>query len=204
MFGDKNRREREGNSMATTGGDEAILAIGAIIIAVMANILIYAMKYKKVPPNKAMVVFGRKQMRTRKGYQIIIGGAKFILPILEEIAFLSLEARPLKIALNKVRVDTRNEKAVIALKANSVIRITSDPRILEVAAVNLLEKSDKEINEIATNIIEGPVRNVCSHTTLDEIRNNFPQVSSTISETANENLNKVGLEMVSFNIVDVQ
>ena len=189
--------------MASAGSGTAVIAIGGIVIAVMANILIYATRYKKVPPNKAMVVFGRMQMRTRKGYQIITGGGKFILPILEEIAFLSLEARPLRIEMNDVRVDARNTKASIALKTNSVVRISSDPRILDVASKNLLGKSENDINKIAMNIIEGPVRNVCAHTTLEEIRDNFPQVSSTISATANEDLNKVGLEMVSFNIVEV-
>ena len=195
----RKKREREGDNMS----DVAILAVGMNVIAIMALIIIYARQYKKVPPNKAMVVYGAKQRRTRKGYMVITGGGKFIQPILEKYVFLSLEARPLKIALNKVRVDTRNARAIIALKANSVVRITSDQKIMDLAAVNLLGKSDKEINEIAMNIIEGPVRNVCAHTTLEEIRDNFPQVSSTISDTANSDLNKVGLEMVSFNIVDV-
>ena len=190
--------------MASEGGDVAILAIGVIVLAQFATILIYARRYKKVPPNKAMVVFGRKQVRTRKGYMIILGGAKFILPFLEETAFLSLEARPLKVTLNKVMVDTRDVKVSIALRANTVVRLSSDPRIIELAATNLLGKSDQEIDDIAMNMIEGPVRNVCARTTLENLKNNFQEVSSLISNLANTDLKKVGLEMVSFNIVDVQ
>lgn len=189
----------EGNNMA----GEEVLAIGGIVIAFMATILIYAMKYKKVPPNKAMVVYGAKQKRTRKGYIIITGGAKFIQPILETYEFLSLESIPLKMALNNVRVDTHNEKAIISLKANSVVRISSDPRILETAAGNLLGKSGKEIGDIAMNMIEGSIRNICANTPLNEIRDNFPEVSPLIMSTANWDLNNVGLEMVSFSIVDV-
>ncbi|UCF08905.1 MAG: flotillin family protein [Thermoplasmata archaeon] len=190
--------------MASDGSEVALIAIGNIVIAFMVTILIYAKRYKKVPPNKAMVVFGKKQMRTRKGYLIITGGAKFIIPFLEDFTFMPLDARSLRIALNNVRVDTRNIKASISLKANSVVRISSDPRILDLAAANLLGKSDKEINDIAMNIIEGHVRNTCAHTPLEEIRDNFPQVSSMILSTSNFDLNGVGLEMVSFNIVDVQ
>jgi flotillin len=191
--------KKEGDNMS----DVAILAMGMNVIAIMALIIIYARQYKKVPPNKAMVVYGAKQRRTMKGYRIITGGGKFIQPFYEKFAFLSLEARPLNFALNNVRVDTHNEKAIIALIANSVVRITTDPRLLELAAVNLMEKPDKDINHLAMNIIEGQIRNTCAHTPLEEIQNNFPDVSGTISAAANEDLNKVGLEMVSFNIVDV-
>jgi flotillin len=198
------KREKEGNNMASEGGDVAVIAIGVIVLAMMANVLIYAKRYKKVPPNKAMVVYGRMQMRTRKGYQIITGGAKFILPVLESFALMSIEAHSLKIELNNVRVDTHNTKALIALKANSVVRIPNDPKILDVAAENLLGKSDQEVKDIAMNIIEGHIRNTCAHTPLEEIRNDFPIVSSMILSSANTDLNKVGLEMVSFNITDVQ
>ena len=183
--------------------DAQILALGLYVVAIMALIVIWVRQYQKVPPNKAMVVYGRKQRRTMKGYQVITGGGKFIQPFYEKFAFLSLEARPLNLALNNVRVDTHNEKVIIALIANSVVRISSDPRLLELAAVNLMEKPDKDINHLAMNIIEGHVRNTCARTPLEEIKNNFPDVSLVITTAANEDLNKVGLEMVSFNIVDV-
>lgn len=190
--------------MAVSSNEEVLLAIGPIVIAMVAMMVIYATRFKRVPPNKAMVVFGKKQKRTKSGYMIITGGAKFIQPILEEIAFLSLEALPLNVEMKDVRVDTRNTNARVALRANSVVRISNDPKIMDNAAKNLLGKSEIEIKEISINIVEGHVRNACAHTPLEEVRNNFPQVSSMILSTTNIDLNKVGLEMVSFSIVDVQ
>ena len=45
-----------------------------IVGAVFAAILLYASRYKKVPPNMAMVVYGKRQKgQGGRGYQVLSG-----------------------------------------------------------------------------------------------------------------------------------
>lgn len=184
---------------------EALMVAGMLIIAVMTNFVLYAMRYKKVPPNKAMVVYGRA-WRTKEGrqtFKIITGGGKFIIPILEEIAFLSLEARSLRLSLKSVRIQAENTVSTINIDINAVLRIAEDPFLLNRAAVNLLGKTDVDISGIAYNMLEGHVRSTFANKSLDEIRENFEGLDDDIADGASDLLKKVGMELVSFKIINL-
>ena len=87
---------------------ELILSVTIFLIVIIIYFVIFAVRYKRVPPNKAMVVFGKPQKTKggKRSYIIITGGAKFIIPLIEEIAFIPLDARPLEIRLERVRIGT--------------------------------------------------------------------------------------------------
>jgi uncharacterized membrane protein YqiK len=61
-----------------------------MVMTIMTMMIIFASRYKKVPPNKAMVVYGRR-MPSGRGYRVISGGGKFIMPIVESYEFLDLD-----------------------------------------------------------------------------------------------------------------
>ena len=86
---------------------ESIVIVTVIImVAIMAVILVYAARYKKVPPDKAMVVYGRKmQPGVKIGYQVISGGGKFILPVIEAYEFLLLDVRTLDVNVSDIVTD---------------------------------------------------------------------------------------------------
>lgn len=63
--------------------DEVVLIMAVLMVgAILSMMVIYASRYKKVPPNKAMVVYGRRMGPGGQGYQVISGGGKFIIPII--------------------------------------------------------------------------------------------------------------------------
>ncbi|MFQ5909204.1 MAG: flotillin family protein [Thermoplasmata archaeon] len=185
-------------------GDVIILiATLAILAGIFAPIILYAWRYKKVPPDKAMVVYGKRQIG-KKGYQVISGGAKFIMPIIESYEFLPLDVRTLDVNVNDIVTDVARSGAKVNIKTVAQVKISSDPATLNTAAEHLLHKRDSEINEIAMKTLEGHVRGVCATLTVELINSDRDAISSQIQTMAAADLKNMGIEIRSFVIRDLE
>ena len=87
----------------------ALIFVGAIavILVFIIMIAVYASRYKKVPPDQAMVVYGKAGSKGR-AYDIVTGGGKFILPIVQAYAFMPLDVRTLEIIVTDIITDDAN------------------------------------------------------------------------------------------------
>ncbi|UCF07318.1 MAG: hypothetical protein JSW28_06595 [Thermoplasmata archaeon] len=183
---------------------EVILGLSAIIIGLMALVMIFASRYKKVPPDKAMVVYGKRQKGTRKGYRVISGGAKLIIPILESYEFLPLDVRTLDVVVNDIVTDVKQSGAKINIKCVTQVKVSSDPRILDTAAEHLLHKTNAEINEIALKTLEGHVRGVCAVMTIEDINSDRDAIAGKVQTYADKDLKNMGIEIRSFVIKEIE
>ncbi|MCK5024784.1 MAG: hypothetical protein KAR56_04120 [Thermoplasmata archaeon] len=182
-----------------------LIAILLIVGAIMAIIITYASRYKKVPPDKAMVVYGRKMSSKRKrGYQVISGGGKFIYPIVESYEFLPLDVRTLDVHVRDIVTDVVSSGAKVNVKCVTQVKISSDTASLHTAAEHLLHKSDHEINEIAMKTLEGHVRGVCATMTIEEINSDRDKISLKIQNMAAKDLMNMGIEIRSFVVKDLE
>jgi len=180
-----------------------LIAVLAIVAGVFAPILLYSWRYKKVPPDRAMVVYGRKQIG-KKGYQVISGGAKFIYPIIESYEFLPLDVRTLDVNVNDIVTDVARSGAKVNIKTVAQVKVSSDPATMDTAAEHLLHKSDSEINEIAMKTLEGHVRGVCATLTVELINSDRDAISSQIQTMAAADLKNMGIDIRSFVIRDLE
>jgi flotillin len=171
----------------------------------MAFILIYAARYKRVPPDKAMVVYGKKVERAgQKGYKVLSGGGKFIWPIVEAIEFLPLDVRTLVLSVTDIVTDVKTSGAKVNIKAVAQVKIASDPASLSTAAEQLLHKSDPAINEIAQKTLEGHVRGICATMTIESINSDRDAVAANVQTQAAKDLRNMGIEIRSFVISDLE
>ncbi|MCK4267140.1 MAG: hypothetical protein KAX31_07645 [Thermoplasmata archaeon] len=182
---------------------EVIIAV-LIAGSIMALFLIYASRYKKVPPDKAMVVYGRKIKKGRRGYQVISGGGKFIMPVIESYEFLPLDVRTLDVNVRDIVTDVVSSGAKVNVKAVTQVKVSSDKASLDTAAEHLLHKSDPEINEIAMKTLEGHVRSVCATMTIEQINSDRDIISNKIQNMAAKDLMNMGIEIRSFVIRDLE
>lgn len=180
-----------------------LLATLAILAGIFAPIVLYSWRYKKVPPDKAMVVYGKRQVG-KKGYQVISGGAKFIVPIVESYEFLPLDVRTLDVNVNEIVTDVARSGAKVNIKTVAQVKVSSDPATLDTAAEHLLHKTDSEINEIAMKTLEGHVRGVCATLTVEQINSDRDAISSQIQTMAAADLKNMGIEIRSFVIRDLE
>jgi len=181
-----------------------VVSVGVLIgLIVVALIAIYAARYKKVPPDAAMVLYGRRY-KSGRGYEVWTGGGKFIVPIIESYRFLPLGIRTLDVAVNEIVTDVVRSGARVNIKAVAQVRISDDPDTLRTAASQLLHKSDQEINEIALKTLEGHVRGVCATLTIEQINSDRDAIASKILTMAGEDLKNMGIEIRSFVIKEIE
>ncbi len=183
----------------------AILVIVILFGALISMLIIYAARYKKVPPDKAMVVYGRKMKPGKTiGYQVISGGGKFILPIIEAYEFLPLDVRTLDIHVDDIVTDVVRSGAKINIKSVTQVKVSSEAESLKVAAEHLLHKSNAEIDEIALKTLEGHVRGVCATMTIEAINSDRDTISGKIQTMATSDLKNMGIDIRSFVIKEIE
>lgn len=175
------------------------------VFVVIALFVTYASRYKKVPPDKAMVVYGRKvSSKHKRGYQVISGGGKFIVPVIESYEFLPLDVRTLDVHVRDIVTDVVSSGAKVNVKCVTQVKISSETGSLHTAAEQLLHKSDNEINEIAMKTLEGHVRGVCATMTIEEINSDRDKISLKIQNMAAKDLMNMGIEIRSFVVKDLE
>lgn len=175
-----------------------IISVLLLVLVFVALIVLYASRYKKVPPDKAMVVYGKG------GFKVITGGAKFIVPIIESYEFLPLDVRTLDVNVQDIVTDVARSGAKVNIKSVAQVKVSSDKRILYTAAEHLLHKKDGEINEIAMKTLEGHVRGVSATLTVEEINSDRDMVATKIQNMAGNDLKNMGIEIRSFVIRDLE
>ncbi|HKW43863.1 MAG TPA: flotillin family protein, partial [Thermoplasmata archaeon] len=187
------------------GEDFTGLVILVIVGAAFAAILVAASRYKKVPPNMAMVVYGKRQKKTGgRGYRVISGGAKVIVPIVESVEWLKLDVRTLDLVVPDIVTDVKRSGAKINIKAVAQVKISSDEATLNTAAENLLGKSEQQVDEIALKTLEGHVRGVCATLTVEEVNSDRDAIASKILGMAGNDLRNMGIEIRSFVIKEIE
>lgn len=183
----------------------AVIAVVIIFMVMIAMVMVYASRYKKVPPDKAMVVYGRRMgPGPGAGYRVISGGGRFIVPVIECYEFLPLDVRNIALELDEVRVSGEGGTPErVRLKASALVKVSSEPSGLDVAAEHLLHKSDAEINEIARSTMEGVARTTLRSATYHELDMDREDWAARIGMLVNRDLNNVGIEVRAFVIHDV-
>jgi flotillin len=152
-----------------------------------------------------MVIYGRRVAKAgKKGYSVLTGGGKFIIPIIEGVDFLPLDVRTLILSVTDIVTDVKTSGAKVNIKSVAQVKIASDPASLDTAAEQLLHKSDPEINEIATKTLEGHVRGICATMTIETINSDRDTVSERVQNMATKDLRNMGIEIRSFVISDLE
>jgi flotillin len=182
---------------------DVILTVLAIVTVIAFVLLIYASRYKKVPPDKAMVVYGRA-FEGGRGYKVYSGGGRWIRPIIEAYEFLPLDVRTLDVVVAEIVTDVKQSGARVNIKAVAQVRISDDPDTLRTAASQLLHKRDVQIDEIALKTLEGHVRGICATLSIEQINSERDAVASQVQGLAANDLKNIGLEIRSFVIKEIE
>jgi flotillin len=180
-------------------GEEILpIVFVAVIVIVIAGFVIYARRYKRVPPNQAMVVFGRR--RKDIGFEVIQGGGKFVYPIVEQVAYLDLSLQTLEIHVPAV---ITHSGVPLTVECVAQIKISNEKTKLNVASVQLLGKTREGVGQLAEATIIGQVRGVCATLEVEQINADRETLASKIREVAVPELGNMGLEIISLQVKDI-
>jgi len=160
-------------------------------LAVLAIVGFFALGYCKAPPDKAFIISGLRK-------RTLIGKAGFRIPFLERLDLVTLE-------LIQVDVKTKQKvpnKDFINVNVDAVvnIKVSRDPDMLALAAMNFLNASPQYISDNAKEVLEGNMREIVGEMTTKEMVLNRQQFAEAVKKNAAPDLERMGLEIVSFNV----
>ena len=169
------------------------LTVGIILGVVAALILLLmVMGYLKAPPDTAYIISGPGRRR------ILIGRAGWRIPFLERVD---------KLSLNVMQVDVKTSEAVptnefinVLVDGVANVKISSDPELLRRAAESLLGMKREQMISMITQVLEGNMREIVGSVGLKEMVQDRQGVAKKITENVVPDMQKLGIEVVNFNI----
>jgi len=183
---------------ADSGNLIVLFMVVAGVVILLGFGLMIATRYKRCPSNRILVIYGK----TTKGAssKCLHGGGAFVLPLIQDYAFLRLEPQVIDIplegalSLNNIRVN---------VPSTFTVGVSIDPVLMNNAAERLLMLDDRTIREQAQDIILGQLRLVIATLSIEEINKDREKFMALINENVGQEINKIGLELINVNIRDI-
>src|SRR5467141_807931 len=174
-----------------------VLVIAATgVAAIVLLMAVFARLYRKAGPHEALVVYGFRGTRVIKGHGTVI------LPMVENCRELSLELMSFDVAPQQ---DLYTKQGVaVTVEAVAQIKVKSDPESILTAAEQFLTKSPQDRDGLIRLVMEGHLRGIIGQLTVEEIVKQPEMVGERMRSTCATDMNKMGLEVVSFTIKEVR
>jgi flotillin len=170
----------------------AVIAVGALLL-VMA---VFARLYRKAGPHEALVVYGFRGTRVIKGHGTVI------FPMVENCRELSLELMSFDVAPQQ---DLYTKQGVaVTVEAVAQIKVKSDPESILTASEQFLTKPASDREALIRLVLEGHLRGIIGQLTVEEIVKQPEMVADRMRSTCADDMNKMGLEVISFTIKEVR
>lgn len=182
------------------------IAAAAMVFVLIIIILLVAKNYHKVPPNEALVIFGRKYADPESpagpkvGFKIVSGGAAFVIPFLETCERLSLDAFQVDLTVNKV---PSKEGVRVTVQSVASLKIGSDFGLLKAAVQRFLDLDLNGIKKFSQEILEGCLRGVVATMTVEGLVQDRTRFGQEVQEQVKGDLVTLGLELDNFTIKDI-
>ncbi|MGH7132073.1 MAG: flotillin family protein [Phycisphaerales bacterium] len=172
--------------------------IGAALLLILFVLVLFVRGYKRCPSNRILVVYGR--VGVDKAAKCLHGGGTWVVPLVQDYSYLSLDPIAIEIPLegalsqNNIRVN---------VPSTFTVGISTDAVLMNNAAERLLNLPIQAIREQAQDIILGQLRLVIATLTIEEINRDREKFMMEINENVEQEINKIGLELINVNIRDI-
>lgn len=189
------------------------IAIFAVVFVMLAFVVVYSSRIKKVGPNEVLVVSGFKRkvvvghdeagtpIPEERGYRIVTGGRAFIWPILERVDYLSLELMTIDVGVKDVYT---LEGVPVMVDGVAQVKIGSDEVFIATSAERFLSKSEGEIEHVAHETLAGHLRAILGTLTVEQIYKDRETFGQQVQNVSADDLSNMGLRIDSFVIKDIQ
>src|SRR5919109_313956 len=169
---------------------------GLVVLALLFVMSVLAKLYRKAGPHEALIVYGFRGTRIVKGHGTVI------FPMVEMCRGLSLQLMSFDVAPQQ-DLYTRQGVAV-TVEAVAQIKVKSDPESILTASEQFLTKQPDEREGLIRLVMEGHLRGIIGQLTVEEIVKQPEMVADRMRSTCAEDMNKMGLEVISFTIKEVR
>jgi flotillin len=166
------------------------------VLGILFLMAIFARLFRKAGPHEALIVYGFR------GTRIVKGRGTIIFPMVESCRELSLELMSFDVAPQQ---DLYTKQGVaVTVEAVAQIKVKSDPVSVQTAAEQFLTKAAQQLEGLIRLVMEGHLRGIIGQLTVEEIVKQPEMVSDRMRSTCADDMNKMGLEVISFTIKEVK
>ena len=129
-----------------------LLTCGTLVWVLGATGFLFLRRYKRCPPDKLLVIYGRTGEGGSAVPRVLHGGGAFVLPWIQDHAYLSLTPIRLELTLPRARdAGGRGEEVACTL----TVAIGADEALRQRAAERLLNRSPEEVARLAEDVVRG-------------------------------------------------
>jgi len=173
-----------------------IIGVVVVLIVLIALFQTIGRLLRKVGPNQALIVFGLG------GTKVITGGSKMVVPMLQRAQDFSLELMSFDVAPSQDLYTTQG--VAVNVEAVTQIKVRSDDESIKTAAEQFLSKTQQERESLIRLVMEGHLRGIVGQLTVEDLVKDPENVGSKMLKTVSPDMDKMGLEVISFTIKDVR
>ncbi len=171
-----------------------IVGLMVLAIALLGSFL--ASLYRKAGPHEALIVYGFRGTRIVKGHGTVI------FPMVESFHQLSLELMSFDVA--PVQDLYTKQGVAVTVEAVAQIKVKSDIESIQTASEQFLTKPQDQRESLIRLVMEGHLRGIIGQLTVEQIVKEPEMVADRMRSTCADDMNKMGLEVVSFTIKEVR
>ena len=168
---------------------EILYVIVPIVVLVIALV---SLGYVKAPPDTAFIISGYRKPR------ILIGKAGIRIPFLERMDKLSLKM--FSVDVKTTDFVPNAEYINVKVDATVKIRIGQSEEMMTLASKFFLNENEAMIIRRVQDTLEGNMREIVGQMRLEEMVTDRKAFGERVQENAIPDLQKMGLEMISFNV----
>ena len=168
---------------------EYVIGVGAALLLI---ILVVCIGYVKSPPDTAYIISGFRKPR------ILIGKAGIRIPFLERLDKLSLKM--FSVDVKTTDYVPNAEYINVKVDATVKIRIGQSEEMMTLASKFFLNEKEDMIIRRVQDTLEGNMREIVGQMRLEEMVTDRKAFGERVQENAIPDLQKMGLEMISFNV----
>ena len=175
-----------------------LIGIGVVVLVVVVIIIIQTIGrlLRKVGPNQALIVYGAG------GTKVITGGSHFVLPLYQRAQDFSLELMSFDVAPPQDLYTTQG--VAVNVEAVTQIKVRSDEESVKTAAEQFLSKRQDDRENLIRLVMEGHLRGIVGQLTVEDLVKDPENVGAKMLKTVTPDMEKMGLEVISFTIKDVR
>ncbi|GAC1378457.1 MAG: flotillin family protein [Ktedonobacteraceae bacterium] len=179
--------------------DPLILIVAGAVVLVVALLIVIQIVgrlLRKVGPNQALIVYGAG------GTKVITGGSHFVIPLYQRAQDFSLELMSFDVAPSQDLYTTQG--VAVNVEAVTQIKVRSDEQSIKTAAEQFLSKRQEERENLIRLVMEGHLRGIVGQLTVEDLIKDPENVGTKMLKTVTPDMDKMGLEVISFTIKDVR
>jgi flotillin len=182
-----------------------------IVLGALAFIFIIramASRYIKVPPNSVAVFYGRKYKYTgadgvaqTRGFHILTGGGKILLPIFENYQLMSTAAFQVEITEHNI---PSAKNVGIDVHCVATCRISNVPEDISNAVTAFLEKDETYLKAFLQEILKGHLRSIIGKLEIDQLLRQRDEFNRQVLSESAEEFKRLGIQIITLVIQEVK